>query len=336
MKKQLKQLLGLVSLILALSLLLVACGKEDKKGTGGSTTVGTENTSSADKETVAETESTSSADKESVSEESEGEEADTTEVKDKLAEIKERGTIFLGTSPDFPPNEFYILDENNKKQIVGSDISLGQAIADKIGVKLEIKATDFSGVLANIQAGQVDMGISGFAATEARKQTMQFSVGYQRSTSEGYQGILTTKAKAEEYPDLEAFKAAELILGAQAGSIQYEMATKLTAEKNIKQLGTMDALALALNAGDLDAVIVSTESAEPLLDTFTEFVILPQDGFDLDPEGMYSTSVIGFPLGEEYASLVEICNEVIEEAREAGLLDQWVEEAKALRDKALE
>ena len=115
-------------------------------------------------------------------------------------------------------------------------------------------------------------------------------------------------------------------------SIQYEMSLKLTAESNIKQLGTIDALALALDAGDIDAVIVASESAEPLLLTFTDFVILPQDGFDLDPEGMYSTNVIGFPLGEEYQSLIELCDEVIEESRAAGLLEQWVEEAKELRD----
>lgn len=251
---------------------------------------------------------------------------------DKLAEIKKKGTISIGTSPDFPPNEFYILDDNNQKQIVGSDIELAKAIAEKIGVKLEIKATDFDGVLANIQAGQVDMGISGFAATEARKQVMQFSTGYQRSSSAGYQGILTTKENAENYPDLASFKASEPILGAQRASIQYEMSLKLTAESNIKQLGTIDALALALDAGDIDAVIVASESAEPLLLTFTDFVILPQDGFDLDPEGMYSTNVIGFPLGEEYQSLIELCDEVIEEARAAGLLEQWVEEAKELRD----
>ncbi len=251
---------------------------------------------------------------------------------DKLAEIKQRGKLVLGTSPDFPPNEFYILDQNNKKQIVGSDISLGQAIADKIGVKLEIKATDFDGVLANIQAGQVDLGISGFAATEARKEVMQFSSGYQRSTSSGYQGILTNHQVAGKYKDLQAFKSAELRLGAQRASIQYEMALKLTKESNIKQLATMDALALALDAGDIDAVVVAQESVEPLLKTFTDFVILPKSGFDLDPEQMYSTSVIGFPLGEEYQALIELCNEVIEEARESGLLDSWVQEAKELRD----
>ncbi len=260
----------------------------------------------------------------------------TSDSADKLEQIKEAGKIVLGTSPDFPPSEFYILDENGEKQIVGSDISLAQAIADEIGVELEIKATDFNGVLANVQSGAVDMAISGFAQTEERKKVMQFSDGYQRDDSEDYQGILTTKEIAEKYKTLDEFKDANLTIAAQAGSIQYEMALKLTDESNIKQYGTIDAAALALDAGDIDAVIISSNSGEPMLDTFTDMTILPKDGFDLDPDAMYSTNVIGFPLGDEYQSLIDLCNEVIAEAREHGDLENWVTEAKELSAQAIE
>lgn len=260
----------------------------------------------------------------------------TSDSADKLEQIKEAGKIVLGTSPDFPPSEFYILDENGEKQIVGSDISLAQAIADEIGVELEIKATDFNGVLANVQSGTVDMAISGFAQTEERKKVMQFSDGYQRDDSEDYQGILTTKEIAEKYKTLDEFKDANLTIAAQAGSIQYEMALKLTDESNIKQYGTIDAAALALDAGDIDAVVISSNSGEPMLDTFTDMTILPKDGFDLDPDAMYSTNVIGFPLGDEYQSLIDLCNEVIAEARENGDLENWVTEAKELSAQAIE
>ncbi len=258
--------------------------------------------------------------------------------KDVLEEIKKKGSLTMATSPDFPPFEFYVLDKDGKKQIVGSDIALGQAIADKIGVELDIKVSDFKGVLANVQGGQVDMAISGFAKTEERMQAMQFSEGYQRSSSNGFQGLLTTKEKAatDAFKDLNSIKEAKLNIGAQAASIQYEMAGKLTDQAKIKQLGTMEALALALNAGDLDAVVVSTDSAEPMLETFPDFVILPQDGFDMDPENMYSTNVIGFPLGEEYQSLIDLANEVIKEARKSGDLEKWNNEAKALIGQAVE
>lgn len=255
---------------------------------------------------------------------------------DVLEKIKEQGYINMGTSPDFPPNEFYILNEKKEKEIVGSDIALGQAIADKIGVELKIVPTDFNSVLANIQAGQVDMGISGFAMTEERKKSMQFSEGYDRNTEDGYQGILTTKEIADKYKTLEEFKKAELLIGAQAASVQMEMALKLTKQANTKQLASMDALAFALNAGDIDAVVVSTESAKPMLTSFPEFVILPKETFDLDPESMYSTSVIGFPLGDEYQALIEVVNEVIKESRESGDLEKWVADALAQVEKQVE
>lgn len=256
--------------------------------------------------------------------------------KDVLQQIKDKGKLTVGTSPDFAPSEFYVLDENGEKKIVGSDIALAQAIADAIGVELEIKATDFNGVLANIQSGQVDMGISGFAQTEERKQVMQFSVGYQREEDDGYQGILTTKENAKKYKTLDDFKSANLKIAAQSASIQYEMAQKLTTEKNIKQYGTTDAAALALNSGDVDAMVAASSSAQPMTKTFTNLVMLPKEGFDLDPTKMYSTNVIGFPLGEEYASFIELCNKVIEDARANGDLNKWVEEAKELSAQAVE
>lgn len=258
------------------------------------------------------------------------------EKKDKVEQIKEAGKLVLATSPDFPPSEFYYLDDNGNKQIAGSDIALGQAIADKLGVKLEIKATDFNGVLANVQTGQVDLAISGFAATEERKKVMQFSEGYQRETSDGFQGLLVKKSTADKYKTLDELKAAKLKVGAQSASIQYEMAQKITDEKNIKQLGTTDAIVMALNAGDIDAMVVSTSQCEGFLSTFTDLVVLPQEEFDLDPELMYSTNVIGFPLGEEYESLVKVANEVISEARANGDLQKWADEAQELSKKAIE
>lgn len=258
------------------------------------------------------------------------------EKKDKVEQIKEAGKLVLATSPDFPPSEFYYLDDNRNKQIAGSDIALGQAIADKLGVKLEIKATDFNGVLANVQTGQVDLAISGFAATEERKKVMQFSEGYQRETSDGFQGLLVKKSTADKYKTLDELKAAKLKVGAQSASIQYEMAQKITDEKNIKQLATTDAIVMALNAGDIDAMVVSTSQCEGFLSTFTDLVVLPQEEFDLDPELMYSTNVIGFPLGEEYESLVKVANEVISEARANGDLQKWADEAQELSKKAIE
>lgn len=255
---------------------------------------------------------------------------------DQLQRIKDSGKLVLGTSPDFPPYEFYILNDEGKKEIAGTDISLAQAIADEIGVKLEIKASDFDGVLANIQSGTIDLGISGFSYTKKREQVMDFSIGYLQENSEGFQGVLMKKSEAEKYATLDDLKAAKLKLGAQKGSIQYETAATLTDANKIQQFGTIDAAILALNAGDILGVTVSESSIKPLLVTFPDLMLLPKDGFDLDPEGAYSKNVVGIPKKEGNDALIEVINKVIQENTDNGTAEKWKEEATELAYKAVD
>lgn len=255
---------------------------------------------------------------------------------DALEAIRDRGELNIGTSPDYPPLEFYVLDENGDRQIAGSDIDLAQAIADEIGVDLNITTTDFDGVIANVQSGSVDMGISGFTYTERRAEVMQFSEGYLQESDLGYQGIMMREELAGQFTTLEEIEEAGLVLGAQGGSIQQEMANNLTEPTNVKQYGTLDVGLAALNEGDIDGMVVATSSAEPMLLTFPSLVILPQEEFDLDPERLYSTNAVALPLGEEYASLMEVVNQVIEENVENGNMAKWHADAVELSRKAIE
>lgn len=255
---------------------------------------------------------------------------------DQLEKIKAAGELTIGTSPDYPPMEFYILDENGDRQIVGSDLSLVQAIADEIGVDVNIRATDFNGVIANVQSGSIDMGVSGFTFTEERAKVMQFSEGYLQESTLGYQGIMMQKNLAEEFDSIEEIKEAGLTLGSQNGSIQYEMAVDLTDASNVKQYGTLDVGLAALNEGDIDGMIVATSSAEPMLTTFPNLVILPQENFDLDPERLYSTNMIAFPMGDEYQSLIDLVNKVIQENKDNGNIEKWHREALELSRDAIE
>lgn len=255
---------------------------------------------------------------------------------DKLEEIKAAGEIVMGTSPDYPPFEFYVLDDQGDRQIVGSDIKLAEAIAEELGVELKINATDFNGVIANIQSKSVDMGLAGFNYTEERQKVMQFSEGYTQESTIGFQGLMMTEETAAQFNSLEEVEASELTIGAQGGSIQYELAQKLTADAKIKQYGTLDVGLAALNEGDIDAMVVATSSAEPMLATFPDLMILPEDNFNLDPEDLYTQVMIGFPLGEEYESLIALANEVIQKAIDNNEIEEWQAEAKALSLEAVE
>ena len=87
---------------------------------------------------------------------------------------------------------------------------------------------------------------------------------------------------------------------------------------------------------DIDGMVVSTSSAEPMLITFPGLTILPKKDFDLDPEKIYSTNVIAFPQGEEYESLIEVANEVIQKNKEDGTIEQWHADAIKLSREAID
>ncbi|MDK2806676.1 MAG: arginine/lysine/histidine transporter system substrate-binding protein, partial [Thermoanaerobacterium sp.] len=97
-----------------------------------------------------------------------------------LSRVKKSGVIVMGTSADFQPFEFHKL-VNGKDTIMGFDVDLANAIAKKLGVKLEIKDIDFTGLIPALQSGQIDMAIAGMNATPDRKKNVDFSDEYYNS-----------------------------------------------------------------------------------------------------------------------------------------------------------
>ena len=146
------------------------------------------------------------------------------EIKELAAKVKtiSDGKLVLGTSADYAPYEFHIL-ENGVDKIVGFDISLAQAIADELGVELEIRDIPFDSILLAISADSVDVGIAGFTPTPARLEAIDMSHLYELQS----QSLLVRKADLEKYKSIEDFGAGTKV-GAQTSSIQEEIALEKT------------------------------------------------------------------------------------------------------------
>lgn len=86
-------------------------------------------------------------------------------------DIKAYGKLVVATSPDFPPFENLENDE-----IVGWDIDVAKALAEKLGVELEIQSMSFDAVLSSVATGKVHMGMAGISYSAKRDETMDFSV----------------------------------------------------------------------------------------------------------------------------------------------------------------
>lgn len=84
------------------------------------------------------------------------------------------GTLTVGTLSDAPPS----ICINSQGQFTGFDNELLRAVAEKLGLKINFVGTDFSGLLAQVASRRFDVGSSSITTTDARRQTVGFTNGY--------------------------------------------------------------------------------------------------------------------------------------------------------------
>lgn len=82
--------------------------------------------------------------------------------------------LIVGTEATFPPFEM----TNERGEIVGFDVDLMTAIAADQGFTLEWRNMEFDSLIAALQAGNIDLAVSGLSITEARRQQVAFSDPY--------------------------------------------------------------------------------------------------------------------------------------------------------------
>ncbi|MFR5356360.1 MAG: transporter substrate-binding domain-containing protein, partial [Clostridia bacterium] len=131
---------------------------------------GSSNTASTD---AAAEETTEDVEAEATTEEAE--DAEAAEEATDAAEVTtvEPGVLTMGTNATFPPYEYKDGDD-----VVGIDAEIAQAMADKLGLQLEIVDMDFDSLVASVQSGKIDMSLAGMTVTEARKQNVDFTDSY--------------------------------------------------------------------------------------------------------------------------------------------------------------
>lgn len=86
---------------------------------------------------------------------------------------KTRRTLVMATCADFPPYEY---KEGN--DVVGIDPAVAKAIAKKLGMNLQIVDVSFDSVLAGVQTGKYDIGMSGITASVEREKSVNFTTPY--------------------------------------------------------------------------------------------------------------------------------------------------------------
>lgn len=228
------------------------------------------------------------------------------------------GKLTVATSPDFAPYEFYALDENGEPTLAGFDVALAQYIADYIGLELEIVPMDFDGTISELGAKKVDLAMAGYSPDPDRENAMDFSDIYYT----GGQSFVTSKANVDLFTSLEDANKAEYQIGAQIGSIQYDLALENTPDADIVQLSKVTDIIAEVISGKLHGAFVETVVAQTYAKNYPDLVVALEVPYDA--EG----SVVGVSKGNE--ALLSAVNEAIAQALSDGSMAQFVADANEL------
>jgi polar amino acid transport system substrate-binding protein len=98
------------------------------------------------------------------------------------ASVKSDGKLVFGTDASYPPNEFTGPDGTT---IIGMDVDLGTAIAQKLGLTAEFRNSSFDGILPGIAATTYEAGMSSFSINDERIKVVDMVSYYTAGTSVG-------------------------------------------------------------------------------------------------------------------------------------------------------
>ena len=112
------------------------------------------------------------------------------------AAIKSRGTLMAAIVPNYPPLD---LRDPATNELSGLDVDLGNAIAAKLGVKMDWQETSFEQMISAVDTGRVDVILSGMTDLASRHDKVSF-VDYLRSGPQ----FFVQASRANEFPDMLA------------------------------------------------------------------------------------------------------------------------------------
>jgi ABC-type amino acid transport substrate-binding protein len=161
----------------------------------------------------------------------------------------EEGKLILSTNAEFAPYE--MLDDSGNP--IGIDMEVGAAIAEKLGLELQIDDMGFDAALLAVQNGQSDIAMAGITVDEERLEVMDFTDSY----ATGVQVVIV-----KEGSDVTLDNLGEKMIGTQMGTTGFIYCTDDYGEDHVIGYETGAVAVQALVNGQIDAVVIDNLPAQ--------------------------------------------------------------------------
>ena len=250
--------------------------------------------------------SASSASSEAVSSEAASEVASASSEAASAAELTTvtPGKLTMSTNAAFPPYES--TDDNGN--FVGIDIDVAAAIAEKLGLELQVDDMDFDAALLAAQNGKSDMVMAGVTVTEDRQLVMDFSDSY----ATGIQSIIVKEDSDIASPD----DLADKMIGTQRGTTGYIYCSDDFGDEHVTPYDDGLTAVQALVNGQVDAVVIDNAPAK-------EFVAANPGLKILDTSYAEEDYAIGVAKGN--TAMLDAINGALEELKNDGTLQAIID-----------
>jgi len=245
---------------------------------------------------------------------------------EKLKETyQEKGEIVVGTSPDYPPFEFYLLDGDTTSDLVGLDIDIASEIAGRLDVKLSLQVYPFHQLFEILGEGEVDFVIAGINPSEKRKELVDFSDIY-------YQAVQNLLIRSEDRKVITGLVDLRgKTVGLQTGTIQENLAQKMVVGADFISHESIRELVRMLKEKEIDALVVE----KPVADAYVARVggILSLD-CEVDAFDKQIGCAVAVRKGND--DLLAFINQVLDDLEEENKIAEFYENAALLNVKSQE
>lgn len=216
----------------------------------------------------------------------------------------EPGKLIMSTNAAFPPYEM----TTDFGEFEGIDIETAQAIADKLGLELQIDDMDFDAALLAVQQGKADMVMAGVTVTDERQNVMDFTDSY----ATGIQSIIVKEdSDIASVDDLAGKK-----IGTQRGTTGYLYCSDDFGDENVVAYDDGLTAVQMLNNGQVDCVVIDNAPAK-------EFIAANPGLKLLDTAYVEESYAIG--IGKGNTELKDAINTALEELKADGTLQAIVD-----------
>ena len=281
-KIAMKKFLSMV-LALALALSLAACGGTGNNG-GNTTGNGGNANTSAGTNTSADADTGDDA----------GEAGFTT---------VEEGKLIMSTNAAFPPYEMTTDDGGFE----GIDVEIAQAIAEKLGLELQIDDMDFTAALEAVQAGMSDMAMAGITVNEERLAVMDFSDTY----ATGVQVVIV-----KEGSDVTLDNLGEQLIGVQNGTTGWQFCSDDFGDDHVAAFDNGITAVQALVNDQVDCVVIDQGPAEVFVSENPGLTIL---------ETEYAIEDYAIGVNKGNTALLDAINGALAELQEDGTIQSIID-----------